>query len=481
MAVSAASAVGAVPKTSGPRPETDRRAGTSAPTPSAVSAGYVCTARTRAAVEQLFRDGNRDALVGELASKVSRTEAEDLVMRSVERALSGRCRAEHIAGVHKWIRQDARFALSHLLEHKKMAAEKLAREAHDPARPQAFAPPDDRIVREDSASLVRRLLEEAELSPIEQDAVRLYWAEQLPRKDVAGRLGMPEGTLKKRLARVGRTFEAVLVTRCGGGCGTTGEEHVRAYAFQHRTAGGDVQALATAHMDACERCSRLFWRLEQVRLAVAGLAPAPIGHQALRHGLWARGLESLAGLGRALRDGGEHAKAQTISAYARALDVTPLAGMRTGAGAALLGTCVAAVGGGAYCVSAGVDPTAVLLGGHSAVHARRVAERRPMLVAKTPAAPTTGTHQLHTTPAPAVGHAAAASTAQQGTRAARRQRASTPSAPQREFEPTSVGGSSGSATTAVAYASSPMPPEPLASASRGPAPAQARGGEFGGP
>lgn len=441
-----------------------------------------CTARTRAAVEQLFRDGNRDALVGELAAKVPRAEAEDLVMRSVERALSGRCRAEHVAGVHNWIRQDARFALSHLLDHKKMAAEKLAREARDPARPQTFAPADDGIVRDDSAQLVRGLLEEAELSPIDQDAVRLYWAEQLPRKDVAGRLGLPEGTLKKRLARVGRTFEGVLVARCGGGCGSDGEEHVRAYAFQHRIARGDVQALATAHMDACERCSRLFWRLEQVRLAVAGLAPASptLGEQVVRSGTWGRGLERLGAVLRAVRHSVEHAKAQAVSAYGRAVDVTPLAGVKTGAGAALLGTCVAAVGGSAYCVQAGLDPTVVLFGGHPRGHVRRVAERRPRLVAKTSLV--TRTRPLETA-APAFEKPQPPPVSPTRRRTGRRRSGHRSSSPQREFEPTSAAVSGGGARTALGHASSPSrwTSAPTANASSEPAPAQGGAGEFSGP
>jgi DNA-directed RNA polymerase specialized sigma24 family protein len=411
-------------------------------------ANATCSVRTRKAIEQLFRDGNREALVGELCAYVSRDEAEDLVQRSVERALTGRCHAEHVGAVHLWIRQDARFALSHLLDWRKMSERRLAFEGTTLPRPNELRGPDDDLAQETNVELAHTLVEEAKLSSVDQELVRLYWGERLPRKQVAGELGMAEGTLKKRLAKAGTAFEKVLVRRCGGGCGGPDEDHVRAYAFQHSVvARGNVQGLALAHMDTCEDCSRLFSQLEQVRLAVAAMAPIPLAmddHSRHAMGQLADSVPAMwdrvSVATRSARHWAAELKAQAICNCSRAVDLAPLPAMRPGAGAAALVTgCLATVGGGVYCVGSGVDPTAGLRqvvhhSSHHRVHEPAKTASAPTRSARAAAAPITSPSSSPVMTPPAI--KAKTATKSAGDRAAA-QRGTThgSSTSQREFEP----------------------------------------------
>ncbi len=312
-----------------------------------------CSPRTRAAVEQLFRDGNRDALVGELRSRVSQAEAEDLIQRSIERALSGRCRAEHVGGVHAWVRQDAQFALSHLLDRRRVAREKLVRERNALPRPDEIPGPEAEMLREGNAELAAKLVEEAGLSPLDQSIVRLYWGERLPRKLVAGELGIAEGTLKKRLARAGTAFEALLVKRCGGGCGGDGQHDVVAYAFQHRRMPEGTLERAVKHMKDCERCERLFSRLEQVRLAVAALTPVPLGVPGAAPG-------PSAGLPERLGEGLAWAREQMTNLSMRVHEIAMAPPpVKPGATLASIGVCAVAAGG-SYCLEGTVAPLRAL-------------------------------------------------------------------------------------------------------------------------
>ncbi len=358
-----------------------------------------CSARTRAAVEQLFRDGNRDALVGELRSRVSQAEAEDLIQRSIERVLSGRCRAEHVGGVHAWVRQDAQFALSHLFDRRRVAREKLVCEGNALPRPNEIPGVESRLAQQENAELATHLVEEAGLSPLDQNIVRLYWGERLPRKRIANELGIAEGTLKKRLARAGTAFEALLVKRCGGGCGEDPERLVCAYAFQHRTQTGHDRALALRHIGECESCARLFDKLEQVRLGTAALvpAPAPVVEQAdpgaIGHLLAGTGkvlgrlrqdlTETVGSLRHYVESGTSQAKQQASVAYYRMADPTPLSTLRPGSAAVLIGGCIAAASGGAYCVEQGIDPIRGLAG--VVAPQREVASPSPTPVSDPPA------------------------------------------------------------------------------------------------
>lgn len=313
-----------------------------------------CSLRTRAAVEQLFRDGNRDALVGELRSRVSQVEAEDLIQRSIERALSGRCRAEHVGGVHAWVRQDAQFALSHLLDRRRVAREKLVRERNALPRPDEIPGPEAEMLRENNAELAAKLVEEAGLSPLDQSIVRLYWGERLPRKLVAGELGIAEGTLKKRLARAGSAFEALLVKRCGGGCGGEGQQDVVAYAFQHRRMPEGTLARAVEHMKDCAPCARLFSRLEQVRLGVAAMAPVPIAAGPDAVGSPGGGLTERLGEGIAWT----REQITTLSMRVHEIAISPPP-VKPGAALASISVCAVAAGG-SYCLEEAVQPLRAL-------------------------------------------------------------------------------------------------------------------------
>jgi len=200
--------------------------------------------------------------------RVSHAEAEDLVQRAVERALSGRCQAEHVAGAHAWVRQDALFGLSHLMKRRQVAQLKMLEERSALPRPNELPGPEDGLVQLGNVQLGRTLVMAAQLSRLDQQIILLYWGQGLPRRQVAQELGVAEGMLKKRLMQVGALFEALLIRRCGGGCSTDGEEHVRAYAFRHRGDPEHLESSARAHLEDCSPCTRLFSRLEEVRLSI---------------------------------------------------------------------------------------------------------------------------------------------------------------------------------------------------------------------
>jgi RNA polymerase sigma factor (sigma-70 family) len=169
-------------------------------------------------------------------------------------------------------------------------------------------------------------------------------------------------------------------------------------------------------------------------------------------------------------DGMASAKQHATSAYARAADPTPLAGVRPGAAVAAVAGCLAVGGGTTLCVTQGVDPIGSLA--HVVTPARdqkraeppkRRAPRRRASATPTPT-PTT-TPVAISTPAPSP----------QPTPEAQPQRTPTPTptpppAPEEEYEPVAP------ATAASTAPSTSAPP------SRTPAPAPPGGpGEFDGP
>jgi RNA polymerase sigma factor (sigma-70 family) len=170
-------------------------------------------------------------------------------------------------------------------------------------------------------------------------------------------------------------------------------------------------------------------------------------------------------------DGVASVKQHAATAYARAADPTPLAGVRPGAAVAAVAGCLAVGGGTTLCVTQGVDPIGGLAQVVSSAHDRKPPEprkkraprkRASVSPASTPAAPPV-----------AVATAQPPEPSPDPTAAARPQPTPTPTpppTPEEEYEPL--------APATAARSAPPTAPGP----SRTPAPAPAGGpGEFDGP
>ncbi len=164
------------------------------------------------------------------------------------------------------------------------------------------------------------------------------------------------------------------------------------------------------------------------------------------------------------------ARRHATAAYQRALDPTPLAGMRPGAATAVLASCLS-IGGGAgyYCLTAGVNPVdgfkSILP--HHREH-RRVVKAKPIRVPELPA-PRIASTPL---PAPSRPRAATSTRASAPVSHASSTTSPPPPAPQDEFGPENASTSTPSTSSAPAQRATAAP--------RRPAPAPANGpGEFG--
>src|SRR5204863_2772679 len=133
-------------------------------------------------------------------------------------------------------------------------------------------------------------------------------------------------------------------------------------------------------------------------------------------------------LGDRIGDATAHVKQHATSVYYRAVDPTPLAGVRPGAAAATLAGCLAIGGGATYCLQQGVGPIQGLVGGaapahHQKHHLKRHEEARAVQPTGTPADPVAQTPAVTTPTQPMT------------QTAPRRSRPQPPPKPQDEYEP----------------------------------------------
>lgn len=206
----------------------------------------------------------------------------------------------------------------------------------------------------------------AELAPRQRAVLGLY-ARGLKRPQLARELQVSQRVVKRDLERILAQARARLVERCGGGCL---EESRTVWRFAFGLANSREAAQAQLHLMSCASCQAFLKRLGSWREAAAAAVPIPAAEHAHQGVLerCAQGLTDMAeaakarisGSGSSVRqhlvDGGAQLKQQSASVYARAVDPTPLAGMRPGAAAAAIGTCLALGAGATYCVDQGVAP-----------------------------------------------------------------------------------------------------------------------------
>ena len=225
----------------------------------------------------------------------------------------------------------------------------------------------------------------------------------------------------------------------------------------------------------------MYERLDFWREKVAALLPVPVAEQAhpgaverVVHGVAdalatvkQRASEGVTAGRDQIAEGTAHAKQQAAATYYRVVDPTPLAGVRPGAAAAGLASCIAIGGGATYCVEQGIDPTRPL----SALVASEPREkpRKARRASATPAASPTVTPTLNpaTTPTPMPTATPQATPAPAATPPPAPS-PDPPPAPVDEYEPVSP------APAATATQASSTPSEPAPAPAGGP-------GEFDGP
>jgi RNA polymerase sigma factor (sigma-70 family) len=229
-------------------------------------------------------------------------------------------------------------------------------------------PAEEAIAHEDEAELVTLVREVSDSLPErKRDILALYGA-GYKRPEIASRLGLTERAVKRDLLEIMDEARVAIARKAGGGC-LRGEPLVLRFAYGLASAAEAEQA--QLHMKGCHRCEGLWERLDAWREKAAVVLPAPAIEQAspgLLGRVAHRTVDGFASVKQQVLGGATQAKQHALSgasqvkqqastAYSRAVDPTPLAGLRPGAAAALVLSCVAAGGGAAkYCADHNVDP-----------------------------------------------------------------------------------------------------------------------------
>jgi RNA polymerase sigma factor (sigma-70 family) len=422
---------------------------------------------------------------GELAAKLraqvaawhpsaTREQVEDAFQQACLLAEEG-CRGQAEGEVFTWLRTTTHRELGRMLRRARF--EMPAGDAFGAleAIPDAADGPVEQLIeREDHEELTRVAHAVVDRLSERQRHIAALHARDRRRPEIAQHLGLTPRTVKRQLERIMAVGRAELVRLGGHGC-DDGEPIVTRFAFG--LASPREVRLAQLHLATCPKCSALYDRLEVWREKVAAVLPIPAVEHAepgFVERTFHQTADGLASLRQHVTDGAsatrEHAaeltgqlKQHAAGIYYRAVDPTPLAGMRPGAAGAAIASCVALGGGATYCLEQGVDP----FNGLKAIvapepHTRRAdaptqTRAREEVAAPTETAPQPDPQQqpTQTEPQPVVEE--------------QRQAPPPPPPPEQEFEPlTSSGGNDSSQSTSPRRSS--------------PAPAPSDGaGEFDGP
>ena len=335
---------------------------------------------TRALVERIARGERRAALRSQVAAWRPGASVEH-----VEEALQEAClRAERACygqtedEVFAWLRTTARRELARIHERARrevpVDAAELALRVGIGA---AVGPEEELIEREDGAEVERAAHAVLGRLSERQRQIAALHARGRKRPQIAAHLGMTPRTVKRQLEQIMTVGRAELVRLAGQGC-AAGEPLVARFVFG--LASPREVRDAQLHLATCPRCGILYERLDLWREKVAALLPIPAVEQA-RPGLseWVlqRAGEGLASL-----------KQHATAGYSRAVDPTPLAGVRPGAAAAAISGCLAIGGGTTYCVTQSVSPIGGLAQIVAPARDQKQAEPRKKRVAQQGPTPT---------------------------------------------------------------------------------------------
>jgi RNA polymerase sigma factor (sigma-70 family) len=316
-------------------------------------------------VGALLRTFGRDQDRGRSLRAQLTARFPDRPAEEVEDAVQTACRcfldeAEGIsapAQAYAWIRTAAYHSLIREAEHRgRVIAVDPSAGALEAAVSEEPGPAEELIALEDEADLEVLIREfSSSLSPRRRQILAL-WGAGLKRPEIAAQLGLSERGVKRDLLVIVEKARGAVAAKAGGGC-ASGEPLVLRLACGLASAPEAEQA--RAHLDRCGRCAAFSeqlgaWREKAAALlppaAVEGASPGVLEHVAHRVA------DGFASVKQQILGGGAQLKQQSTAAYSRAVDPTPLAGVRPGAVAAVVAGCLAVGGGATYCAQHGVDP-----------------------------------------------------------------------------------------------------------------------------
>lgn len=298
------------------------------------------TARVR--LEGIARGPLADRLRASLHRRHPRCSADEIAEAYQEaylRALRA-CPVEDEAAIYAWLRRTMDNLLvdrMRLLSHEAPVSDTAGVfvRASDTS-----ANPEQELERTEERRELVALFELVSqgLAP-RQRAVLGRYVRGVRRRQIARELGVSERVVKRDLESILARARALLIKRSGGGCGE-GNGAVLRYAFG--LASGSEAARAHAHLASCPSCQSFLERLGSWRDAAAAAVPVPAAGQAdlgrverAVHGFAdiAAGVKQhIAGPAASLRqqgsDGAVHLKQQATASYYRAVDPTPLSGLR---------------------------------------------------------------------------------------------------------------------------------------------------------
>ena len=335
---------------------------------------------TRALVERVACGDPGATLRSEVAAwrpGATADQVEDAVQEACVLAARS-CRGQSEGEVFVWLRTTARRELARNRQRGRRevptdtdALSLLAGAGVVPAPEQELIESEDEAEVDRAAHAVLDRLSER------QRQIAALHARGRKRPQIATHLGMTPRTVKRQLEQIMTVGRAELVELAGHGC-PAGEPLVARLAFGLASTR-DVRD-AQLHLATCRRCGVLYERLDLWREKVAAVLPIPAVEQAHPGlGEWAleRAGEGLASL-----------KQHAAAGYSRAVDPTPLAGVRPGAAVAAITGCLAIGGGTTYCVTQNVDPISGLAQVISPAREQKRDEPRRKRRAQTSAVPT---------------------------------------------------------------------------------------------
>jgi RNA polymerase sigma factor (sigma-70 family) len=332
----------------------------SAPTPTRSNAEHLL---------QTFVTGERgQALRAQLSNRHprrSREEVDDAVQGACERFVGSAIEITDPGEVYTWLRTTADRILNRedVLRGRELVVDPI--EGGLDRAPSAEPGPADQILADEDtdemATLVREVAES--LSDRRRNVLALYLAGH-NRPEIAERLRLSDRTVKRELLEGMDEARSALARRTGGGC-ERGEPLVLKFVYGLASAAEVAQA--RAHLDRCQRCSGFHEQLLEWRAKAAEMLPAPAVAEAASPGLLERVANKAADGATSIKQQifgvGAQAKQQAATTYYRAVDPTPLAGVRPTAVAAVVASCIT-IGGGAaaYCANQGVNPIGAATG-----------------------------------------------------------------------------------------------------------------------
>ena len=293
-------------------------------------------------------------------------QIEEAFQEACARA-SQSCQGRTEGEVYVWLRTTMHRELGRL---RRLARREVAVDVTTPTfegmRASAADPVDALIAREEEAERERlaRLILEGLTD--RQRAIAALHTRGMRRHQIAEYLDLTPRMVKRSLEQILTSGRDDLVRLAGRGC-DDGEGLVARLAFG--LAGPREARHAQLHLATCGRCGAMYERLDLWREKVAALLPMPAAAEAQSHVIErvvhasndVLSHSRVPGAARRHReDGVSHLRDHAATTYYRAVDPTPLAGMRPGAVAAAVAGCLAVGGGATYCVQQGMNPIAEL-------------------------------------------------------------------------------------------------------------------------